>query len=185
MSNVHDDRPTTSTEDSLAIVLAEVRKLGARIERLEQRFEGLDAPGTNRVPLVPSLALRSDGKVLLAVAHVEGANIADRERWEGIVLSEPEAAKLFGAMSDAADGARAHGASWGGPRTGCWRSLRARYLGYARSNLRAPKPSASIEPPFRVAKGYPLPLATRHLESIVRQQEVVWTLAVGRVQVKV
>jgi hypothetical protein len=105
MSNVHDDRPTTSTEDTLAIVLAEIRALGARIERLEQRLGDLDAPDPSRVPLVPSLALRSDGKVLLAVAHVEGANIADRERWEGIVLSASEAAKVFGAMSDAADDA--------------------------------------------------------------------------------
>jgi hypothetical protein len=60
-------------------------------------------------------------------------------------------------------------------------------LGYTGSNLRAPKPTASIGHTLRVAKGYPLPLplATRHLESIVRQQEVVWTLAIGRVQVEV
>jgi hypothetical protein len=103
MSNVHDDQPTTSTEDPLALLLAEIRSLGTRIERLEKRLEGRDAPDKKRVPLVPSLALRSDGKVLLAVEHVEGANIASRERWEGVVLSDPEAAKVFNAMSDAAD----------------------------------------------------------------------------------
>jgi hypothetical protein len=47
-------------------------------------------------------------KVLLAVPHVEGANIADRERWEGIVLVVPEAAKVFRAMSDAAHNAAGH-----------------------------------------------------------------------------
>jgi hypothetical protein len=110
MSNVHDDQPTTSTEDPLALLLAEIRSLGTRIERLEKRLEGRDAPNTKRVPLVPSLALRSDGKVLLAVEHVEGANVADRERWEGIVLSAAEAAKVFNAMSGAADDAAGHAA---------------------------------------------------------------------------
>jgi hypothetical protein len=103
MSNVHDDRPTTSTEDPLAIILAELRTLGTRLRRLEQRLEDRGKPDTNPVPLIPSLALRSDGKVLLAVAHVESANIADRERWEGMVLSATEAAEVFGAMSGAAD----------------------------------------------------------------------------------
>jgi len=45
--------------------------------------------------------------VLLAAAHVKGADIADRERWEGIVLSVTEAAGVFRAMSDAADDGRA------------------------------------------------------------------------------
>ena len=108
MSNVHDDRPTTSTEDPLAMILAELRTLGSRLDRLEGRLRDREAPGPNPVPLAPSLALRSDGKVLLAVEHVAGANIADRERWEGIVLSVTEAAEVFRAMSGAADDAAGH-----------------------------------------------------------------------------
>ena len=103
MSNVHDDRPTTPSEDPLAIILAEIRKLSTRVEHLENRLEVLNAPD-----IVPPLALRSDGKVLLAVSHVEGANIAGRDRWEGIVLSVTEAAEVFRAMSDAADDAAGH-----------------------------------------------------------------------------
>jgi hypothetical protein len=60
-----------------------------------------------RIPASFSRTL-GDGKVLLAVAHLEGANIADRERWEGVVLSVTEAAGVFEAMSDAADGAAGH-----------------------------------------------------------------------------
>ena len=103
MSNVHDDRPTTPSEDPLAIILAEIRKLSTRLEHLEHRLEALNAPD-----IVPPLALRSDGKVLLAVSHVDGADIAGRERWEGIVLSGKETAEVFRAMSDAADDAAGH-----------------------------------------------------------------------------
>jgi hypothetical protein len=103
MNNVHDNRPTTPSEDPLATILAELRQLGARLERLEHRLEDLNAPD-----VVPPLALRSDGKVLLAVSHVEGADIAGRERWEGIVLSVSETAEVFRAMSDAADDAAGH-----------------------------------------------------------------------------
>jgi len=110
MNNVHDagkpgqgSDPSSTTGDPLAIILEEIRQLSARLGSLEKRLARHDEPAPGRVPLVPSLAFRSDGKVLLAIEHVEGANIADRERWEGIVLSDPEAAKVFNAMSDAAD----------------------------------------------------------------------------------
>jgi hypothetical protein len=103
MNNVHDDRPTTPSEDPLAIILAEIRKLSTRLEHFEHRLEVLSTPD-----IVPPLSLRSDGKVLLAVSHVEGANIAGRERWEGIVLSVTETADVFRAMSDAADDAAGH-----------------------------------------------------------------------------
>jgi hypothetical protein len=108
MSNVHDDRPPTPTEDPLTTILGEIRTLGARFDTLEQRIGHLDASAPVRPQLVPSLALRSDGKVLLAVAHLEGADLAGRERWEGIVLSVPEASGVFKAMSDAADDAAGH-----------------------------------------------------------------------------
>ena len=46
--------------------------------------------------------------MLLAVSHIEGATIAGRERWEGLVLSVTETAEVFRAMSDAADDAAGH-----------------------------------------------------------------------------
>ena len=73
----------------------------------------------NAPDVVPPLALRSDGRVLLAVSHVEGVDIAGRERWEGIVLSGTETAEVFRAMSDAADDAAGHAAGrilWHGKR---------------------------------------------------------------------
>ena len=90
---------------SLATILTELRQLGERLESLEHRLADRNAPN-----VVPPLALRSDGRVLLAVSHVEGVDIAGRERWEGIVLSAAEAAKVFNAMSGAADDAAGHAA---------------------------------------------------------------------------
>ena len=117
MKNVHDagkpgqgSEPSSTTGDPLAMILGELRQLSARLGSLEERLALLDETAQGRGPLVPSLALRSDGKVLLAVEHVEGADIADRERWEGIVLSAAEAARVFNAMSGAADDAAGHAA---------------------------------------------------------------------------
>ena len=117
MKNVHDagkpgqgSDPSSTTGDPLAMILGELRQLSARLGSLEERLALLDEPAQGRGPLVPSLALRSDGKVLLALEHVEGADIADRERWEGMVLSAAEAAKVFHAMSGAADDAAGHAA---------------------------------------------------------------------------
>ena len=117
MKNVHDagkpgqgSDPSSTTGDPLAMILGELRQLSARLGSLEERLALLGEPAQGPVPLVPSLALRSDGKVLLAIEHVEGADLADRERWEGIVLSAAEAAKVFNAMSGAADDAAGHAA---------------------------------------------------------------------------
>ena len=126
MKNVHDagkpgqgSDPSSTTGDPLAMILGELRQLSARLGSLEERLALLDETVQGRGPLVPSLALRSDGKVLLAIEHVEGADLADRERWEGIVLSAAEAAKVFNAMSGAADDAAGHAAGrilWHGKR---------------------------------------------------------------------
>ena len=117
MKNVHDagkpgqgSDPSSTTGDPLAMILGELRQLSARLGSLEERLALLDETAQGRGPLVPSLALRSDGKVLLAIEHVEGADLVDRERWEGIVLSVAEAAKVFNAMSGAADDAAGHAA---------------------------------------------------------------------------
>jgi hypothetical protein len=126
MKNVHDagkpgqgSDPSSTTGDPLAMILGELRQISARLGSLEERLALLDETAQGRGPLVPSLALRSDGKVLLAIEHVEGADLVDRERWEGIVLSAAEAAKVFNAMSGAADDAAGHAAGgilWHGKR---------------------------------------------------------------------
>ncbi len=111
MSNLHTDPSTTTTKDPLTNVLEEIRGLGTRLDGLENRLDHLakrlDAPDPPRKP-PPALALRSDGKVLLSVLHVAGADIAGRERWEGVVLFEPEAKDVFDAMSGSAEDIAGH-----------------------------------------------------------------------------
>lgn len=103
-----DIDPSASSPNPLAEILSAIRALGTRMDVLEHRFEYLDrdilraiespsrpvsadlieAPkGEPEPPHVPALALRSDGRVLVSVAYVEGADLSERERWEGIVLN--------------------------------------------------------------------------------------------------
>lgn len=88
----------------------------------EQRFEYLDRdvlkaidPESSAVtdaepepPHVPTLALASDGRVLLSVHYVEGADISERQTWTGIILTEAEACDALDMMSDAADDTAGH-----------------------------------------------------------------------------
>jgi hypothetical protein len=134
-------QPTDPSIDTLKEILTEIRKLGTRLDVLEQRFEYLDRdviraleseskpvsldridpPDTEREPPpIPSLALRSDGKVLLAVEHLKAENLEGRERWEGVVLSVAEACDVFDAVSDSCDDAASHVAGrilWHGKKT--------------------------------------------------------------------
>lgn len=112
MSTIHDDPSSETTEeDRLATLLGEVRKLGTRLSSLENRIDDLadriNEPDKHRAP-IPSLALRNDGKVLLSVEHIDGADVADRERWEGVVLSDRERLDVFKGMKDGADDVAAH-----------------------------------------------------------------------------
>jgi hypothetical protein len=50
-----------------------------------------------------SLAMLSDGSVAISLAYLEGADLAGRTRWEGIILSPEEAEEALDGMSDAAD----------------------------------------------------------------------------------
>jgi hypothetical protein len=45
---------------------------------------------------------------LLNVAYLDGANLEGRERWEGVVLHDDEAAKTRERLRDAGDDAAAH-----------------------------------------------------------------------------
>lgn len=69
-------------------------------------IEPIDVPDTDRPPPpVPGLALRSDGKVLLSVTYLKGAELDDRERWEGVILNVAEAWDAIDAVSDGCDDA--------------------------------------------------------------------------------
>lgn len=108
--------------DPLSLILTEIRSLSARLDRLEERFDFLDrdvlkaidaeseaATDAERAPPhIPTLALTSDGRVLLSLHYVEGADLTDRATWTGIILTEAEACDALDAMSDAADDAAAH-----------------------------------------------------------------------------
>ncbi|HZF47707.1 MAG TPA: hypothetical protein VE093_03595, partial [Polyangiaceae bacterium] len=52
--------------------------------------------------------LTNDGRTLLSLHYVEGADLSDRKTWTGIFLTEAEAFDALDAMSDAADDAAAH-----------------------------------------------------------------------------
>ena len=106
----------------LAELLDTVRQLGDRVDGLGQRFERLHRRALNAIaerskkasaePLarhasrpIPALALRSDGRVLLSTASLAGADISERERWEGVVLHGTEAWDMLGHVSEGCDGA--------------------------------------------------------------------------------
>lgn len=68
--------------------------------------EQIDVPDTDRTPApIPGLALRSDGKVLLSIAYLKGAELDGRERWEGVILNVAEAWDAIDAVSDGCDDA--------------------------------------------------------------------------------
>jgi hypothetical protein len=127
------DPSIASPTNPLAEILLMMRDLKRRFDAMEQRFEWLDRDCLKAIkaaslpvpehlieerptepappPHVPSIAFRSDGEVLLSVVYVQGANLAalaDRERWEGIVLTEAERCDFLDALSDGADDAAAH-----------------------------------------------------------------------------
>ncbi|MCK6588579.1 MAG: hypothetical protein L6Q76_13455 [Polyangiaceae bacterium] len=127
---------TDPSSNPLTEILTAIRGLSARLGALEQRFEWLDRdclkaikaaslpvpehlieerpeeePDTDpdpEPPHVPTLALTSDGTVLLSLHYLTGADISGRERWTGVVLTEAEACDVLDAMSDAADDTAAH-----------------------------------------------------------------------------
>lgn len=59
-----------------------------------------ESPPSSRsaYPEVPPLALRCDGRVLVATTDLKDVDLTGRERWEGIVLTEAEAADVFDRM---------------------------------------------------------------------------------------
>jgi len=71
------------------------------------RAEGTRKPSNPRRP-VPGLARRSDGKTLLSTAYLVGSDLAGRERWSGVVLTDAEASEANNRVSDSSDDAASH-----------------------------------------------------------------------------
>jgi hypothetical protein len=97
-------------ERNLPQLRAACEHLYARIavERAAEEEER-DAPGTTPdPPQVPGLALRSDGKTLLSITHLDGVDVSDREVWTGVVLSEAEGSDALERITDACDEAAGH-----------------------------------------------------------------------------
>jgi len=63
-------------------------------------------------PLDPPYALLCDGRLLLSTRDLEGIDLADRETFTGVVLSEAEATDALDRMADAFEDAAAHSAGW-------------------------------------------------------------------------
>lgn len=64
-----------------------------RLRALEMMFRGTHASGVPGAvaKLPPAMALRSDGAVLLSIAHVDaGVDLSAREHWIGVVLTGSE-----------------------------------------------------------------------------------------------
>lgn len=67
-----------------------------------------DADAKPDTPRVPSIAFTNDGRVLLSLHYLEGADISDRETWTGIFLTEEERFDVLASVADRADDAAAH-----------------------------------------------------------------------------
>jgi hypothetical protein len=64
--------------------------------------EPMSKPGAEP-SLVAPLALRSDGKTLLSVAHLQGVDVTGREQWTGMVLTEDEVGRIRDRLMNAFD----------------------------------------------------------------------------------
>jgi hypothetical protein len=136
MSNVH--KPAVAGKDSdppatLTEILRTLRMIAIRLDTLETRFEYLDrdvlkaigseskpvtldeedhgdeAPLTEPDPAhVPGLARLSNGRVAVSIVHLDGIDLGDRVRWEGVILTEAEACDALDRVSDASDEAAGH-----------------------------------------------------------------------------
>lgn len=101
------ERFQTYLDENLPRVREACERLDARIRA--KRDADAEEPRTERdVPLVPGLAFRSDGAILLHVDHLEGADLSARQTWTGVVLSEAEASDAVDRLADAADEAAGH-----------------------------------------------------------------------------
>jgi len=92
-----------------------LRQLNRAVDRLEGKLRALgvgpqggDSPDARLKP-PPALALRSDGRVLLSIAHVAAdVDVSTRERWEGVVLTDEEVGEVRHRVSGACDEAAGH-----------------------------------------------------------------------------
>lgn len=95
-------QPSVDGQDSTdlrPISAAEARRYMRDLSRLTRSLERyLDQPDPAddepTIPDVAPLALLSNGRVLLHVSELEGVDLSSFDRWEGVILSEAEAADL-------------------------------------------------------------------------------------------
>jgi hypothetical protein len=113
---------TDPSSNPLTEILTLLRGIGTRLDILEQRFEYLDRDVLKAIdaeseavtdadpdpPHIPTLALTSDGRLLIAVHYLSEEALAGRETWTGVILTEAEACDVLDRMSDAADDAAGH-----------------------------------------------------------------------------
>ncbi|HZF50221.1 MAG TPA: hypothetical protein VE093_16295 [Polyangiaceae bacterium] len=99
--------PEERTLALLASIDAGIRYLTSRLDAIERRVLHTELaspePPSTRPPRIPPFAVRNDGKIILAVAHLIDCDLSDRERWEGIVLNEAEVRHAVGHLADLFD----------------------------------------------------------------------------------
>jgi hypothetical protein len=105
--------PSPDTPEARSLALLEsidtgIRNLASRVAALELRVADLHREPASSEPSSPPpqpprispFAVRSDGKIILAVAHLAGCDLSDRERWEGVVLSDTERGYAIDHLAD-------------------------------------------------------------------------------------
>lgn len=88
--------------------------------RRTQPSEPVDPTESTDPPPVPPLALRGDGKLLLSVTQLAGADLTAREQWTGVVLTDAEALSIHNRLSDACAEAAGYAAGrilWNGNKS--------------------------------------------------------------------
>lgn len=119
----------SASSDPVVEILTAIRALGDRLGILEQRLEQLDrnvlkaiSSPSGRMPAVwPAaldtgqpperpvpLAMLNDGRVALCVTCIEGADLSEYERWEGIILPFEQAENMMSGLREAVDELAAH-----------------------------------------------------------------------------
>jgi hypothetical protein len=110
--------PEAHTIALLERIEASILDLTARVAAIEDRVSELgelvsraqpDAPPGP--PRIPPFAVRNDGKVLLAVAHLAGCDLSSYERWEGVVLKPSERGAALNHLADLFEDAAARTAA--------------------------------------------------------------------------
>ena len=107
MSSIDDPndsakKPTIPTHEQAESELPMAPPASEEANPIDEAPSRPDHPGRSRFP---AIAFRSDGKALLSVTYLEGADLTGREQCTFVVLTEAEASCLIDRLSQAADDA--------------------------------------------------------------------------------